>query len=183
MVRKNELMTAEELLIKQPPNMRSELVNGRMLVREPAFYEHGKLAMMIGFALQFFVAPRRLGDVVAAETGFTLRRNPDTVLAPDTAFISNARLPRGPVTGYAELTPDLIVEVLSSTDRAGKVRWKVAQWLAAGARLVWVVDAKRGWADVHRADGTAERIGADGALDGEDVLPGFTLPLQPLIGA
>lgn len=69
-------MTAEQLLIKQPPNMRSELVNGRMLVREPAFYEHGKLAMLIAFALQSYVAPRKLADVVAAETGFTLSLQP-----------------------------------------------------------------------------------------------------------
>ena len=117
MGRTNELMTAEQQLIKQPPEIRSELVNGQMLAREPAFDEHGKLAMMIGFAPQSFVNPRGLGDVVAAETGFTLRRNPDTVFAPDTAFMSNARLPRGPVPGYAELTPDLIVEVLSSSDR------------------------------------------------------------------
>jgi Uma2 family endonuclease len=183
MVRNDDLMTAEELLLMQPLHMRSELINGRMIVREPGAYRHGRLAMAIGAALQAHVAPRGLGDVVSAETGFTLRRNPDTVRAPDAAFISNARLPRGDVSGFAELTPDLVVEVLSPSDMAGEVRAKVADWLSAGARLVWVVDAERGRADVYRADGTSDRVAAGGALDGEDVLPGFTLPLQPLFGA
>ncbi len=176
-------MTAEELAVRQPPDMRSELVNGRMLVREPGAYEHGRLALAIGAQLYVWVSAHKLGVTVGAETGFTLQRNPDTVLAPDAAFISNARLPRDGVTGYAELTPDLIVEVLSPSDRAGKVRWKVGAWLAAGARLVWVIDAQRGRADVHRADGTSEQCGANDALDGEDVLPGFTLPLHPLFDA
>ena len=115
------------------------------------------------------------GVTVGAATGFTLRRNPDTVGAPDAALISNARLPHAGVTGYAEVTPDLIVEILSPSDRAGEVRAKVADWLSAGTRLVWIIDAKRRRADVYRADRTSERIAANGTLDGDDVLPGFAL--------
>ena len=79
------------------------------------------------------------------------------------------------MTGYAEVTPDLIVEILSPSDRAGEVRAKVADWLSAGTRLVWIIDAKRRRADVDRADRTSERIAANGTLDGDDVLPGFAL--------
>ena len=182
MVYRSDLMTAEELLLLQPPHMRSELIDGRMIIREPGAIPHGRLAMAIGAALHAHVTQRRLVDVVTAETGFILRRNPDTVRAPDAAFISTARLLRARGNGYAELTPNLIVEVLSPSDRAGEVRAKVADWLVSGARLVWVIDGERRRADVYRADGTSHRISTADSLDGETVLPGFTLPLHTLLG-
>ncbi len=183
MVLEEKLMTAHELLNEQPLHQRSELVNGRMLVREPAAYMHGKLASAIGSALHAWVSSHGLGDVVAAETGFTLRRNPDTVRAPDAAFISAHRVPPANVTGFAELGPDLVVEVLSPSDGAGYIREKVADWLAAGAQLVWVLDAAHHRAEVFRANGTSTQLTASDSLSGEDVLPGFLLPLEPLIGA
>lgn len=183
MMLSEKVLTAESLLAEQPLHQRSELVNGRMLVREPAAYTHGRLANAIGFALTAWVSPRGLGDVVAAETGFTLRRNPDTVRAPDAAFISAQRVPPANVAGFAELAPDLVVEVVSPSDRAGYVRQKVADWLAAGAKLVWVLDTAHHRADVFRADGTTTRLAAVDSLSGENVLPGFLLPLEPIIGA
>ena len=173
-------MTADELLEQQPLHLRSELVQGRLLVREPGAYQHGKLSMVIGAALHAWVAPRKLGDVVGAETGFTLRRNPDTVRAADAAFISTARMPPRGGTGFAELAPDLVVEVLSPSDRAGEVRAKTADWIDAGVRLVWLIDATHRSAVVHRADGSSHRLSAGDQLDGETVLPGFTLPLSDL---
>ena len=180
MVRDDVLMTAEELLEMQPPNMRSELVCGRMYVREPAAYRHGKVSLTIGSALRTWVSPRALGDTVGAETGFILRRAPDTVRAPDAAFISNARIPSPDPVGYAELAPDLVVEVRSPSDRAGRLRAKIVDWLTSGARLVWVIDPVRRCAEVHRADGSTTHLTEADVLDGEDVLPGFTLSLQQL---
>ncbi len=180
MVRDDVLMTAEELLELQPPNMRSELVCGRMYVREPAAYRHGKVSSAIGAALYAWVSTRALGDTVGAETGFILRRAPDTVRAPDAAFISNARVPSPDPVGYAELAPDLVVEVRSPSDRAGKLRAKIADWLTAGARLVWVIDPVRRCAEVHRVDGSTTHLTNADVLGGEDVLPGFTLSLQQL---
>ena len=182
MVVEEKLMTAERLLYEQPSDQRSELVNGRMVVRDSAGYRHGKLAIAIGSALHAWVSTRGLGDVVAAETGFTLRRNPDTVRAPDAAFISAQRVPPANVTGFAELAPDLVVEVRSPSDRAGYVREKVADWLAAGALLVWLLDSAHHRADVFRADGTTTRLTSADSLSGEDVLPGFLLPLESFIG-
>lgn len=179
-MRQGDRLTATELLELQPLHVRSELVQGRLLVREPGGYQHGKLSMRIGAALHAWVAPRQLGDVVGAETGFTLRRNPDTVRAADAAFISAARVPQEDGVGFADLAPDLVVEVLSPSDRASDVRSKVAEWIAAGARLVWVIDPPRRSAVVHRNDGSSSSLAAAGQLDGEAVLPGFTLPLRPL---
>jgi Uma2 family endonuclease len=173
-----KLMTAEELLVRQPPHMRSELVDGVMRVREPGAYRHGKYASRVAALLDAWVRPRKLGDVVGAETGFILRRNPDSVRAPDAAFISAERLPPPDVTGYAELAPDLVVEVRSRGDRAGEIREKTAAWLDAGVRLVWHLDPERRRGAVHRADGTVRRVDADGAFDGEAVLPGFVMTLE-----
>lgn len=174
------LMTAEELLRLNLPNKRTELVRGVLIVREPAGYQHGDVAMRLAAAIFAHVETYKLGRVFAAETGFTLRRNPDTVRAPDVAFISNERLPDPRPRGFAELAPDLAVEVLSPDDRPGEVLAKVGDWLNAGARLVWVVDPTRVIARVYRADGSESILGATDALRGEDVLPGFEYPLSAI---
>src|SRR3990172_3882680 len=111
------------------------------------------------------VDERGLGEVLAAETGFKLASNPDTVRAPDVAFIRSDRLPDPPPAGYAEVAPDLVVEVLSPNDRPGKVLAKVADWLSAGNSLVWVVDPARLSARVYRADGSEAFVTAEGSLD------------------
>ena len=174
------LMTAEELLRLNLPNKRTELVRGVLVVREPAGYQHGQVAAELLVAIANHVTANRLGRVFAAETGFTLARNPDTVRAPDVAFISTARLPDPAPRGFAELAPDLAVEVLSPDDRPGEVLAKVGNWLTAGARLVWVADPVRVLARVYRADGSESILGATDALRGEDVLPGFEYPLSAI---
>ncbi len=173
-------MTAEELLHLNLPNKRTELVRGTLVVREPAAYRHGDVAMRLTAAIGNFVYAQDLGRVFAAETGFTLARNPDTVRAPDVAFISRERLPDPAPRGFAEMAPDLVVEVLSPDDRPGEVLAKVADWLNAGVRLVWVVDPLHAKGRVYRADGSEELLAASDALEGEDVLVGFSAPLQTI---
>ena len=174
------LMTAEELLRLNLQDKRTELVRGGLVVREPAGYQHGDVAARLLVAVANHVNANHLGRVFAAETGFTLARNPDTVRAPDVAFISAARLPEPPPRGFAELAPDLAVEVLSPDDRPGEVLAKVADWLNAGARLVWVVDPLGVIARVYRADGSESMLDETDALRGEDVLPGFEYSLSAL---
>lgn len=175
------LLTAEELLHLHLPNKRTELVRGILIIREPAGYQHGDVAAQLLIAIGQHVDAHALGRVFAAATGFTLERGPDTVRAPDVAFISKARLPHPPPPGFAEIAPDLAVEVLSPGDTAREVAEKVADWLTAGTRLVWAVDPIRATARVYRADGTESLLGVSDALDGEDVLPGFTYTLAPLL--
>lgn len=174
-------MTAEELLQLHLPNKRTELVNGVLVVREPAGFRHGAVAVAMTVAIGNFVRERALGVVVAAETGFTLRRNPDTVRAPDVAFVSTERSPDPDTNGFAELAPDLVVEVLSPDYRPGEVLSKVGDWLSAGCRLVWVLDPIRKVARVFRADGRERLLAVHEALDGEDVLPGFTCALASVV--
>lgn len=176
------LMTAEELLQLHLPNRRTELVGGVLVVREPAGFQHGAVAMRLAMQLGTFVVAHQRGTVVAAETGFTLRRDPDTVRAADVAFVSSERCPDPDTRGFAELAPDLVVEVLSPDDRPGAVLAKVADWLTAGCRLVWLVEPTLRLARVFRADGSVVLLGSHDVLDGEDVLPGFTCALASVLG-
>jgi Uma2 family endonuclease len=175
------LLTAEELLRLNLPNKRTELVRGVLVVREPAGYVQGDIAMRLGAAIHSYVDAHGLGRVFAAETGFTLARKPDTVRAPDVAFISNERLPDSPPRGFAELAPDLAVEVLSPDDSPGEILEKVADWLKAGTHLVWVVDPRRVTARVYRADGSGSILGERDAFDGEALLPGFSCALDSIL--
>jgi Uma2 family endonuclease len=174
-------LTADDLLHLNLPDKRTELVRGVLVVREPAGYRHGEVAFRLAKVIGDHVARHDLGRVLAAETGFTLFTDPDTVRAPDVAFISKARLPDPPPTGFATLAPDLVVEVLSPDDRPGEVLAKVGDWLRAGCRLVWVVDPARRRARVYRADGSESLLGEHDVLEGHDVLPGLTIRLAEVL--
>jgi len=174
-------ITAEQLPVMQPRDKRVELVRGVMVVREPAGYRHGRIAAIIAGRLLAHVAGTRAGHVLGAETGFHLASDPDTVRAADVAFVAAARSPQPEPAGFAALAPDLVVEVLSPGDRPGETLAKVGDWLEAGTRLVWVVDPERRLARVYRADGSERLVAGDDALDGEDILPGFTCPLTDVV--
>lgn len=175
------LMTADELLGVRIPDKRVELVKGVLVVREPAGLRHGRVAMDLGRRLADHVDALGLGRVYAAETGFTLARQPDTVRAPDIAFVRRERLPDPEPSGFPDLAPDLVVEVLSPGDRPGEVLAKIADWLSAGTRLVWIIDPERRLARIYRHDGTEQFVTADQTLDGEDVVPGFACPLSAVL--
>jgi Uma2 family endonuclease len=177
----SSVMTANELLRLNLSERRTELVRGQLIVREPPGFRHGTVANRLSFAITSHVIANQLGLVLAAETGFTLFRNPDTVRAPDVAYVSGARVPDPLPKGFAEMAPDLAVEVLSPDDRPGEVLEKVADWLKAGCRLVWVVDPERRLARIYRADGSEAHMTHEGSLEGEDVLPGFRQPLAELV--
>lgn len=174
-------LSAEELYQVHIPGKRTELVKGVMMVREPAGYRHGYLTARLTGRLVAYVESRGLGQVLAAETGFTLARRPDTVRAPDVAFVRHERVPEPPATRFAELAPDLAVEVLSPGDRPGDLLARVADWLTAGTTLVWVIDPARRQARVYRADGSESLLDAGGTLSGETTLPGFACPLAELL--
>ena len=115
----------------------------------PAGGEHGQVALRVGARILAYVEEQDLGAAFAAETGFVLNRGPDTVRAPDVAFVARSRLSTAPSWGFPELAPDLVVEVVSPWDRASEVSAKAATWLDAGVRLVWVVDPQARLATVH----------------------------------
>ena len=175
------LMTADELVHVHIPDKHVELVRGVLVVREPAGSTHGLVAMRLGAELAVYAKRTDAGGVFAAETGFKVAVDPDTVRAPDIAFVRRERMPSPDAPGYAALAPDLVVEVLSPSDRPGEVLAKIGDWLEGGARLIWVIDPARRLARVYRADGTEEIVTADQTLQGEDVVPGFASPLADIL--
>jgi Uma2 family endonuclease len=114
------LITAEQLL-QMPAVEHCELIRGEIIKMWPTGLEHGRVANRISVRLGMFVEQRQLGIVTTAEAGFLVGRDPDTVLAPDVAFISAARVPNNRIPGFFDGTPDLAVEVLSPNDREGEV--------------------------------------------------------------
>ena len=173
--------TAEDLYANPVPGKCTELVAGRIVVREPPGYNHGYVASRCLVAMAMHATAHRLGHVLAAETGFVLARNPDTVRAPDVAFISANRVPVHRPAGYLEQAPDLVVEVMSPSDRASRVCAKVSDWLGAGVRMVWQIDPERRTAQVYRPGVEPSVLDGDGVLDGLDVLPGFRVRLSELL--
>lgn len=174
-----ELLRAEEYYrLPEEPGWRDELVEGSV-VREPMpSFGHGSTSARVARFLLEWVESRELGEVVG-ECGFVVQRDPDTVRGPDAAFVSAERLSAWSGDGpFFEGAPDLAVEVLSPSNTRGEVERKVREYLAAGARRVWVVDPASESVTVHRAGGGQRRLGPDDALDGGDVLPGFTLPVS-----
>lgn len=160
---------------------RLELRKGKIITMSPAGSKHGIFALRLGAQIQFFIDEHDLGVAFAAETGFLLEKEPDTVLAPDAAFINKEHLPQDDLPeGYFPGTPDLVVEVVSLNDRMAEVQNKVQIWLQYGTRLVWIVEPKTATITIYRADGSVTLLQATDTLDGEDVLPGFRYGLANL---
>ena len=171
------LITAEQLL-RSPWLGRCELIDGKVVPLIPPGSQHGWLSVEIAVALRNHTKGKGLG-VVHGESGFVLKRDPDTVRAPDVSFTLTERAtPQSPK--YSEGAPDLVVEVLSPDDRAGAVADKVALWLETGATLVWVIDPRRREAEVHRLGHAIRTLTRDDTLTGEPLLPDFALPLREL---
>ena len=173
------LVTADQLLQLPDDGIRRELVEGVVTEVSPTGGRHGRTAARLLVRVGAHVEAHRLGEVFAAETGFLIGRDPDTVRAPDLAFVSTARAPGAVVPAFPELAPDLVAEVVSPSDRSVEVTAKAQQWVDAGVRLVWVVDPVNHVVTVHAADGVIVLRRAD-ALDGGAVLPGFRLSLPDL---
>ena len=178
---KKTTLTAEELLRLSTTGRRYELVKGELFEMPPAGGRHGSVAMRIGIVLGSYVRANDLGEVFAAETGFILRRDPDTVRAPDAAFVDRERLPAGELPpGYLEMVPDLAVEVVSPGDSAREVLEKVADWMRSGVRLVWAIDLATRSVIVYRSLDDFDVLSEDDTLDGGRVIPGFSANLKDL---
>lgn len=173
------LLTADDLLRIQLSDKRTELVRGVMVVREPPGFRHGDIVVKIASAITEFVRARSLG-VVVSDSGYVLFTDPDTVRGPDVSFVRHDRVPDPLPRGFARFAPDLAVEVLSPDDRPGEMLEKVAEYLTAGTPLVWVIDPDRRQAVVHRADGSISIVDKHDILEGEAVLPGFSLRVSEL---
>jgi Uma2 family endonuclease len=179
MAQQARTITAEELFQMRDDGYRYELVAGRLRKLTPAGALHGVIGSRLAAAVGAHVDEHRLGLVLAADTGFKLAQDPDTVRAPDVAFVSRARIPASGIpTGYWSGPPDLAVEVLSPTDVRSEIGEKIAEYLQFGVRQVWSVDPTARRVTIHRPIAAPESLGESETLDGGDVLPGFRYQLS-----
>jgi Uma2 family endonuclease len=169
------LLTADEFLEwPDEPGYRQELIRGEVVTMSLAGGQHGKVASKILRLVGNHVEAARLGDTFAAETGFIVEHDPDSVRGADVAFVGNERLAR--ITNlkkHIPFGPDLAVEVLSPNDRDHEVEEKVQVWLAAGCLLVWTVDPVIRIVVVYRRGAEPITLGEDQEIDGGEVIPGF----------
>lgn len=174
-----KLLTADDLLDLYVQGVRGELIRGVLHETVAAGIEHGEIVINLATELRTFVRPRRLGRVVGSDAGIRLERDPDTVREPDIAFISADRLPLDQrVSGYAEVVPDLVVEVSSPGDRTAAIYDKAQMWLRHGVRLVIVIYPNNRTVLVLPAEGLARTLNEDDSLDCGEILAGFTCPVR-----
>ena len=175
------LLTANDLLRLHSEGVRGELIRGVLCETMGSGEEHGEIAGLLFFYLMSFIRPRQLGRLILTDVGVRLERDPDTVREPDIAFISAEKRPKGVRnTGYVEVIPDLVVEIVSPSDSLTEVNDKAQMWLSYGVPLVWVVFPDTLTVEIHPIDGPVASLGEDDTLDGGAVLPGFTCPIRDI---
>jgi Uma2 family endonuclease len=177
------VLTAQDLLDIHEVGYRHELVRGELRRTSSAAPLHGLVAARVIRHLANAVEDRGLGAVLSNDTGFVLERDPDTVLAPDVAFVRLDRLPERFAPGFFPGPPDLAVEVTSPRDSWGEVQDEALCWLEHGARLVWIVDPAAKRVTVYRGLRDVVVLGTADTLDGGDVVPGFAVAVAALFPA
>jgi Uma2 family endonuclease len=175
------IITAKELLTIPDDGCRYELVKGQLIKMSPSGHKHGKIAMRFTWRLARYVEEKGLGVVYAAETGFLLSCNPDTVRAPDAAFVSQKRLKEpGNIEGFFPGAPDIAVEVISPHDSYSKMHEKVIDWLTAGCLLVILIDPYKRSVTLCRSLKDIAILSSNETLDCGDIIPGWSLHIDEL---
>jgi Uma2 family endonuclease len=172
------VITTDDLLAIPEDGLERELIQGQLRERPMTrrSWAHSMVTAFLVYWLEAWVRtqPKPRGQVVAGEAGFRLRRNPDTTVVIDIAYVSaelaaatppNARLVDG--------VPILAIEILSPSDKQEEITDKVREYLDAGVRLVWVVDPVFRTIEVFRPDAEPELFNIQRELTAEPHLPGF----------
>ncbi|MEH2386923.1 MAG: Uma2 family endonuclease [Nostoc sp.] len=178
-------VTDEELMLmsSQNPELRFERnVNGTLETMPPTGAISGNREIKAGAYLFNWVESQNLGEVFGPSTGFRLANT--AVRAPDAAFVAKGRLPEGwdqQEDKFINLAPDFVIEIRSKNDSLAKLKAKMEEYISNGVQLGWLIDSKNQQALVYRRDGSITQYPATAILSGEDVVPGFTLPLTKLL--
>jgi Uma2 family endonuclease len=171
-------ITADELFRMPEDGHRYELVNGELIEMSPTGVEHSVIMFRLGARLQIHVEEKDLGVVGGGDVGVRLGENPDTVLAPDIAFVSKENIPpEGIPKAFWRQTPDLVVEIISPGEILKESHAKAERWIEVGARLVWLINPRNRTVTVYRPSSELTMLVEADTLEGFDVVPGFHLPV------
>ena len=173
-------ITAEQLLVRPGDAGRCELVRGEIRAMSPAGPRHGLISLRFGGRMLAWVEAHSLGHSYGADTGFVIERDPDTVLAPDAAFVQRERTPPIDHRGFFEGHPDLCVEVRSPNDSRPAMQRKARAWLDAGCQVVVNVDPESQTVEVWRPDAEPQTLRGDDIFAADDVIAGFRLRIADL---
>jgi Uma2 family endonuclease len=181
MTTKAQPIAARDLLLMPDDGFRYELLKGELKKMAPVGHRHGRIVVNLTTPLDQHVRANNLGAVYASETGFQIASDPDTVRAPDVAFVSRERLAAvGEVEGYWPGAPDLAVEVISPGDTYSEVEEKVLEWLEAGVRMVVVINPRKRAVTVYRSRTDILILTEEEVIEGGEVVPGWTMPVTSL---
>jgi Uma2 family endonuclease len=175
------LVTADELLRMPGDGKFFELVRGELRQLSPAYWSHSALEARLVAALVTYVSEHTLGQVTTSDGGYLLASGPDTVRAPDVAFVSAERIPPdGAAKGFFPGGPDLAAEILSPSNTVREIDERIDDFFAAGTRLLWVVHPRKHTVTVYAPNRPPRLLTEHDVLDGEDVVPGFRYELAKL---
>ena len=157
-----------------------ELIDGRVVRMNPIGRSHAYVAANLSMTLNQFVRQHKLGEVLVGEIGIFIQRGPDRIRAADIAFVSTERLARTTASGYLKTAPDLVIEIISPTDRWQTVRDKLEDYFTIGVHRVWIVEPETRAVLVYRSVTEMNRLGEGDVINGEGVLEGFSLLVSEL---
>ena len=146
----------------------------------PTKPQHGRCEYRFSRFLGSFVDERNLGEVHVGEVGIYTHRDPDTVRGADLLFVSHERLAQATPGDFLDVPPELIVEILSPTDRWSEVKKKLREYFEIGVTAVLIVDSEERTVSVYRSLTDLREFTVDDVLAVEEILPGFSLPLADL---
>jgi Uma2 family endonuclease len=158
----------------------SELIEGELREMTPPGGEHGRLQARFAMLLSIWAERAAFGQVFG-EVGYILKRNPDTVLAPDVSLVSTERLPAD-ISRFLELAPDVAIEVVSPSNAPGEIERKLAIYLETGVRSVWIVYPAEQQIVIHQPHTAPRVVTGDQLLEDSAVLPGFSASLSRVFG-
>lgn len=181
------MVTAQRVTIaeieRNPPEGRWEIIDGEFIPLEYSTYRIARVTARMARLLDAYVDEHQLGDVLGPDAGFVIFADEQTLLVPDVAFVAKHRVPRAEEQDHSpRLAPDLVVEVMSPSDRMTDALRKIALYQRAGVPMLWLVEPAPRTITLFLPDQPPRRLAGDETISADPVLPGFAMTIDDLIG-
>ena len=177
-----KLITGEELF--RMPNTESvELIAGEIVTKMPTGHPHGFIENIIGALLYIYLKTNQIGRALTGEVGIYTQRDPDQIRAADVVYISHEQLAKAQETGYLDVAPELVVEIMSPANSWTEAQEKLTEYFAIGVQVVWIVDPQLEQVHVYRSLEEVKLLQKEDELSSEEILPGFRVALTEIFDA